>query len=496
MAEWSFSLPPLFWICTAYLVFVLVLGLVPTMRASPSVAGYVAGDRAVSTFVLYFLLGSAIFSAFAFLGMPGWAYSRGAAAFFIVAYGALGLIPMYFMGPKTRRLGQRFGFVTQAELVAWRFDNRWISVLLALLSVVAFIPYLTIQMTGAGYILEFASGGAVSMTVAILLTYGVVTLYVVVGGMMGVGWTGVLYGAVMMAVAWTLGLYLPHKLYGGIEPMFRAIEAAGHGAMLVPPGLAEDGSPWNWWAYSSAILVSVLGFSCWPHFFMKAFAARSDLAMKKIVVLYPTFQLFLIPIILIGMAAIVAFPGVKPADAVVPYLLVNADLSPVFAAVVFVGVLAASMSTGDAILHAAAAVFVRDGVQPLLPRRLTDAVERQAIRVMVILIALIAFALAISSDVSLVGLLLASYGGVAQMFPVLFATFYVRSVTGAGVVAGLATGIAVNVLFLQAPELRPVPLHEGIYGLVANVLVMALVSAYTRRPPADRITACVEERWD
>ena len=48
--------------------------------SSASAAGYVAGDRTLGTLVMYFITGATIFSAFAFLGMPGWAYSRGAAA--------------------------------------------------------------------------------------------------------------------------------------------------------------------------------------------------------------------------------------------------------------------------------------------------------------------------------------------------------------------------------------------------------------------------------
>jgi hypothetical protein len=35
---------------------------------------------------MYFLMGAAIFSAFAYLGGPGWAYSKGSAAFYILGY--------------------------------------------------------------------------------------------------------------------------------------------------------------------------------------------------------------------------------------------------------------------------------------------------------------------------------------------------------------------------------------------------------------------------
>ncbi|MEE8524665.1 MAG: hypothetical protein V3T72_12095 [Thermoanaerobaculia bacterium] len=200
-------------ICALYLVVTLVMGLLPGLRVSKSIAGYVAADRAMGVVVLYFVLGASIFSSFAFLGGPGWAYSRGAAAFYIIAYGVLGIVPLYFFGPRARRLGERFGFVTQAELLAHRYHSRSLSILLAVLSVAVFIPYLVLQMKGAGLILSTITDGRISFAASAAMTYGVVMIYVLTSGALGVGWTNMFQGLFMMAVAWFLGLYLPLKLY-------------------------------------------------------------------------------------------------------------------------------------------------------------------------------------------------------------------------------------------------------------------------------------------
>ena len=92
----------------------------------------------------------------------------------------------------------------------------------------------------------------------------------------------------MMALAWGLGLYLPYRLHGGVGPMFEAI-ATEMPDMLRGPGLAADGQPWSWGGYSSSVAISALGFSVWPHYFMKIFTARDDNTLKKTVVFYPTF---------------------------------------------------------------------------------------------------------------------------------------------------------------------------------------------------------------
>ena len=479
-------------ICGLYLGASLVMGVVPGLKVSSSVTGYVAGDRSMNVLILYFVIGASIFSSFAFLGGPGWAYSRGMAALFIIAYGTLGMVPLYFLGPRSRRIGERFGFVTQAEMLAHRYDSRYLSIILAVLSVAVFIPYLTLQMEGAGYILSTISEGRISPAVGAAIPYAVVLVYVLFSGVMGVGWTNTFQGIFMMVIAWFLGLYLPYKLYGGVGAMFEQIAASDKAALLVAPGRLPDGEPWSWWGYSSAVLVSAIGFSVWPHFFMKSFAAKSDRAMKKTMVLYPTFQLFLVPILLIGFAGVLSFPGVEPADRILPHLLTQLDLSPILVGLVCAGTLAASMSSGDAMLHAAASSGIRDGLAKISHRKLDDKQERLYIRVLVVLVAAAAYYFAISSQVSLVSLLLAAYGGVAQIFPLVFAAFYWPRATGKGALAGLIAGIVVNTFFLLLPELKPVPMHEGMYGLIANLAFFIPVSLMTPPEESDVLQAYSE----
>ena len=76
-----------------YLALSLFVGLRAGKGVSDSATGFVVGDRAMGGVLMYFVTGATIFSAFAFLGAPGWAWSRGAAAFHILAFGIPGFIP-------------------------------------------------------------------------------------------------------------------------------------------------------------------------------------------------------------------------------------------------------------------------------------------------------------------------------------------------------------------------------------------------------------------
>ncbi len=479
-----------FLVTIGYLLLSLVIGLLSGGRASATTEGYVAGDRTLGTLVMYFIMGASIFSAFAFLGGPGWAYSRGAAAFYIIAYGTVGLLPWYFIGPRVARLGRKFGYVTQAELFAHRFESKWISILMAIISLAAFLPYLTLQMQGAGIVFSVVTEDRIPIAGGAAIAYGVVLIYVFRSGVMGVAWTNTFQGILMLAIAWGLGLYLPYKLHGGIGPMFEELERVAP-AMLTAPGLDASGNPWTWGAFSSSIAISVLGFSVWPHYFMKIYTASSVRTLKKTVIFYPTFQIFLVPIMFIGFAAVTSFPDVTPPDRILPTIVMSMGLPPLMVGLFCAGALAASMSSGDAMLHAASSVIVKDLVRVAKPE-ISDRSQTRLIRVLVVVIGAIAYYFAVLSNMSLVSLLLMSYGAIAQIFPTLIAVFYWPRCTRAGAVAGLVAGFGVTALFNIYPSLQWQQIHPGIWGVTANVLAMVVVSLLTTRMGEEHVRQFVE----
>jgi len=480
-------------VIAVYLAVTLVVGLLSGRGASDSVQGYVAGDRSFNLLVMYFVTGAMVFSAFAFLGGPGFAYGRGAAAFYILGYGALGFAPFYWLGPRAARVGRRHGYVTQAQLVTGRFPSKWLSVGLAVMSVAAFVPYITLQMRGAGIVIEVVTEGNVPLWLGAALAYGIVVLYVLKGGVAAVGWTNTFQGVIMLVIAWTFGLWLPMELYGGVGPMFERLAAeAPH--MLELPGLGtpttgeDGGTGWTWGAYSSSILVSAIGVTMWPHLFMKAFTAKDDDTLRRTVVLFPTFQLFLIPIFLIGFAGILV-PGMTldNPDFILPELILSTGLPPIIVGLFCAGALSASMSTGDALLHAAASITVEDGVGPMRPNRpLNDAQQRTLMRWLVVIVGVVAYGFALDPDSSLVVLLLSAYGLIAQLAPPVWAALYWKRATTAGAIAGFAAGSVTALFFFGAAQfggvdLKPFGLHEGILGLIVHVPVLVIGSLMTRR---------------
>ena len=472
----------------AYLGLTLWVGLRAGRGTSSTVDGFVAGDRNFGFLVMYFVTGATVFSAFAFLGGPGWAYSRGAAAFYILSYGVLGMFPWYVIGPKVARIGRQLGQVTQAQFLTGRFESRGLSLLIALISIAALIPYITLQMRGAGIVIEAVTEGKVPLWAGAAVAYGIVLIYVLVSGVSAVGWTNTLQGVFMIVIAWTLGLYLPYALYGGIGPMFEAI-LTQRPELLELPGLTAAGEPWSWAGYTSAILISAVGLTMWPHIFMKAFTAKDERIIRRTVVWFPTFQLFLVPVFLIGFAGVLFVDTLERPDFILPYLILNVDLPMIVVGLFCAGALSASMSTGDALMHATASVAVEDGVRPFA--RLNEYQQRLLIRVLIVVAGAVAYFFAVSEGVSLVVLLLTSYGIIAQLAPPVVAALFWRRATTPGVIAGLAAGSATALLFFFAPDLRPIPLHEGLFGLIVHVPVLILVSLLTRAQDPATVEAYV-----
>jgi SSS family solute:Na+ symporter len=220
----------------------------------------------------------------------------------------------------------------------------------------------------------------------------------------------------------------------------------------------------------------------WPHLFMKAFTARSDNTLRKTVVLFPTFQLFLIPVFLIGFAGVLYPESPPSSDFILPFMILNAELPAIVVGLFCAGALSASMSTGDSLVHAAASVTVEDGIKPF--RQMSDEARRRLIQILVVVVGAMAYVFAVTEGVSLVVLLLTAYGIICQLAPPIVAAMYWSRATTVGVIAGFAAGSLTAAFFFLSGyfghDLRPYDLHEGMLGLLVHIPVLILASLMTQ----------------
>ena len=103
-----------------------------------------------------------------------------------------------------------------------------------------------------------------------------------------------------------------------------------------------------------------MGMTMWPHLFNRAYAARTDDALKKSIMLFPLYSLLILPVLLVGFAGILIIDSLDNPDQIMFELIAIADISPWLIGIVLSGALAASMSTGANVLHTIASIVVKD----------------------------------------------------------------------------------------------------------------------------------------
>ncbi|WP_417606775.1 sodium:solute symporter family protein [Oceanimonas baumannii] len=479
-------------ITLAYLLIVLIVGLKARQGQSSSLEGYVTGGRHMGLMVLFFILGAEIFSAFAFLGAPGWAYSKGAPALYIMAYLTLAVLVWWIMAPHISRLGRQHGFLTQAEFLSACYPSKGniLGLFVGIVSILAMIPYLTIQIAGAGLLFEAATAGTIPFWLGSLLACAVVTAYVYASGLQGIGWTNLVQGIMMVVVAWFLGIATVDQLYGGVEEMFRQIQQEAPEYLTMP---GANGMSWG--AFSTAILVSALGCVMWPHIFMKFYSAKSERTLKRAFILYPLYSYLLIPIVFIGFAGVLALkdtPLDSPDRVLLTLVIEVADFPAWLVGIALSGALAAAMSTAANLAHTSATILVRDvGVHLPACRRLSDERALTLTKYGVVVVSLAAYLLALANPASLVSLLLGAYGIVVQLLPMLLGALFWRKASRSGAFVGLAVGAALTI-YLMISGNPPFGWTPGFCGLLVNTLVFVVISWYgkheTSETPAEALS--------
>ncbi|MBM4187511.1 MAG: sodium:solute symporter family protein [Gemmatimonadetes bacterium] len=461
----------------------LLLGIRARSGRQMNLAEWAVGGRRFGAILVFLLLVGEIYTTFTFLGASGWAYGRGAPAFYILCYGAVAYIMSYWLAPAIWRYARDHDLVSQPDFFVQKYRSRALGTLVALVGVVALIPYLVLQLKGLGIIVSEASFGAVSPTMAIWIGVAGVVGYVMISGIHGSAWTAVIKDILILGVAIFLGLYLPAKLHGGFGPMFARIEAAAPGFLTLP----ARGQSASWFA--STVLLTALGFYLWPHTFGSIYSAKSGDAFRKNAVVMPLYQLVMLFVFFVGFAAKLAVPGLEGTDADLALLRVSvATFDPWLVGLIGAAGVLTALVPGSMILMAAGTIVAknvwRSGRSPADP-----AVARLA-KLLVPVVAAVALWFTLRGGDSIVALLLMGYSLVTQLAPALLFSLLPRNpLTATGAIAGLLAGVATvaavtlggsnfATLMPWAPSAIQ-DLNVGFAALLINVTVAWLVSLGT-----------------
>lgn len=467
---------------------------------------------------LAFAFSATTASGATFIGIPGLAYNTGLSSLWILflypvgVYGGV-LICMRLVS----RAGNAFGSRSIPEYLGDRYQSDAFRILVALCSLLLFF-YLAGQLVSC--LVMFQTMLGLPPAWAILITCGVLLVYVMAGGAHADILTDGVQGFLMLALA-TLILVLfltGYGVQGGFGGLVASLKTqdANFVKVLNPDAALVS----SWWAVASLVLATIpLGLL--PHLGNKLWALKSDTQRYRFITLVFAMGM-LLPAIglggllaraLLGDALLVSGAGGNEA---IPALFI--ELFPAWvAALLGVGVLAAVMSTADGLVISSSQVIANDFYRRTFARRWhadwsEEAVEAQTLKISrwaTLGTLVVSAALAWSfMGMNVLLLVWVGLGGMmaALAGPLVLGTLW-RGVTAKGAISGFVGG-AVTFVILHAGLLdpdwfgtagsvrsalewfvrqAPNPYSCAALGEIVGVLLTVAVSLYTDCLPSDHL---------
>jgi solute:Na+ symporter, SSS family len=455
-----------------------ITGIYAGIKRQMNLEQWTVAGRGFGLILVWLLMAGEVYTTFAFLGASGWAYSRGGPTLYVLAYMSLAYVISFFILPPIWEMGRRFSLHTQSDFFLERYGSQPLASLVAIVGVLFIIPYLQLQLTGLGIIVEVASLDAISRSVSISIAFIIVAGFVLSSGIRAVAWVSVLKDSLMLLAALIVGIGIPYHYFHGIRPMFRALVHAKAAHLTMPGSTAHMGHGW----YISTVLLTALGAYMWPHTFGSTFSAKSGDTLRRNAVMMPLYTMTLPLLLFVGFTALLILPGLKNGDLSL-LTIVQKTFSPwLLGFVGGAGALTAMVPAAILILTAGT-LFAKNFFRPLFAPSLSDDGVARLAKALVVVITAVAMYFAIYSSTTLVGLLLFAYTGIAQFFPGVILGLYWNRVNRAGVFAGILSGVGTGMALAFTKHDPVLGMNAGFIALCVNLAVTFIVSLLTAAQP-------------
>ena len=462
------------------------LGFYAGTHRKMSLEQWTVGSRGFGTLLMFLLMAGEGYTTFSVLGASGWVYSRGGPALYIPAYIALGNVVAFFILPQIWEVGRRHQLHTQPDFFRVRYGSTYLAAFVALIGVVFMVPYLQLQITGLGIIVEVASFDGIGRTPAMAIAVALLTGFVLVSGVRAVAWVSVLKDILMVLAAVSVGIGVPNIYFGGIGPMFAALASTRPEHLVMPGATTELGHSW----FISTVLLTAMGAFMWPHIFGTTFTAKSGDTLRRNAVVMPIYTLTLAFIFFAGFAAVAVLPGLPNGDLALLTMVRKTFPAWMLGAIGGAGALTA-MVPAAILLLTASTLFAKNLYRPLFAPSMTDDQVARLARKMVVVLSLASLYFATRSSATLVSLLLLGYAGISQFIPGVVLGLYWPRVTRTGVSVGLAAGVACAALLILGRRDPFLGINAGFVALCVNFGVTILASVI--RPDTRPVTLPVND---
>ncbi len=472
-----------------YIFGMVLIGLL-AYRATNNFDDYILGGRSLGSVVTALSAGASDMSGWLLMGLPGAIFLSGISESWI----AIGLTIGAYLNWKL--VAGRLRVHTEAnnnaltlpDYFTSRFEDN--SKLLRVISAIVILVFFTIYCASgivAGARL-FESTFGMSYETALWAGAAATILYTFIGGFLAVSWTDTVQASLMI-FALILTPVIVIFAVGGIDTSMLVIQAQNPANLDMLKGL-------NFVAILS-LLGWGLGYFGQPHILARFMAADSHRTIRSARRISMTWMILcLAGTIAVGFFGIAYFTNnpdqagnVSKNGERVFIELAMLLFNPWVAGVLLSAILAAVMSTLSCQLLVCSSAITEDLYKAFLRK---GASQRELVwvgRVMVLVVALIAIALAANPENRVLGLVSYAWAGFGAAFgPVVLISVMWSRMTRNGALAGMLVGAVTVIVWKQYEWLG---LYEIIPGFILGSLAIVVVSLMGRQP-----SATMTERFD
>jgi solute:Na+ symporter, SSS family len=371
----------------------------------------------------------------------------------------------------------RMDLLTIGDFYRKRY-NKPVEVVTALVITLSYLGWTSAQLTALGLAFSVLSGGAISLSVGIVIGAAIVLGYTIWGGMWSVALTD-LFQSVVIIVGLVLIAWLVGDMAGGAGKVIAAAHEAGK-FQFWPSGGAD-----KWLAFVAAWMTLAIGSIPQQDVFQRVTSAKDEktairgsllgAAIYFSFAFVPIFIAYAALVIDPSMEKLFASPDAREVQRILPELIL--ERTPLWAQVMFFGaLLSAILSTASGALLAPTAICTENVLRPFYPH-MSDRQFLLTLRTVLVTFTLAALLFALNSRSTMYEMVQNAYKVtlVGAFVPLAAGIFWARASTGGAmmsIVLGLASWGAMELWggdSIWPPQL--VGLGFALLGMVAGSLV-------------------------
>lgn len=505
------------WIAIA--VFIVLFGFV-------TVLGFVAarwrrGDldqlhewglagRRLGTFVIWFLLGGDVYTAYTFIAVPALVFGAGAIGFFALPYTIIVYPLVFLIMPRLWSVARKHNYITAADFVRGRYANRWLALAIALTGLLATMPYIALQLVGLQVVIAAMGVEAEGVLgdLPLIIAFVILAAFTYASGLRAPAMIAVVKDGLIYLTVLAMIIVIPIEL-GGYEKMFDMVPPAK--LLLAAP---KDGNLGQYSAYATLALGSAFALFLYPHTVTGVLSSSGRHVIRRNAAYLPAYSFLLGLLALTGFMALATGVDKLPEFAgqfkhygssfTVPALVLHAFPSW-FAGVAFAAIGIGGLVPAAIMSIAASNLFTRNVYREFIRPDATDKEEAQNAKIVSLIVKFgaLVFIIFLPQQYAIELQLL---GGIwiSQTIPAVIIGLYTRWLHPWALLLGWAAGILSGTLMVASLHFQSsvfplqldglvIPGYAAIYALAINFIASAvltpLFNALAAPRAADRTAA-------